>query len=303
VKPLFEHPLVVVLGKGGVGRTTVAAALGILGHIRGREVCVAELGEAAAAEVLGLSGRSFEFRASDWGPTTWSLTVPECLDDFGKRKLHLPFLARGLLQNRAVSLFVDAVPGLHDLLLLGKIENVLRDVRPGDPRFDTIVLDAPATGHGLTLLQAPRTMTELARSGPFHDLSAVIGNLLDDPLSTALVLVTLPEELPVSETIELAHAVIGFGQRVHTILVNRTDLVELPDPPGVVRARELLATLPDGDALAELVEAREARSVRQQEAVQQLAAALPGTRIVSAPRVSPVERARKLAKALAEVIT
>lgn len=302
MKPLFEYPLVVVLGKGGVGRTTVAAALGIAGSDRGVSTCVAELGERAVAEALQLDGRSFAFRDTPWGPVTWSLTVPECLDDFGKRKLHLPFVARGLLQNRAVSLFVDAVPGLHDLLLLGKLENLLREPKAGDPRFDTLILDAPATGHGLTLLQAPRAMTDIARSGPFHDLAARIGDLTDDPRSTCLVLVTLPEELPVSETIELAHAIAAQGQRVHTIVVNRTDPFDLPDPPGLLLVREVLATLPGAAALEELVEARQARSVRQYDAVRQLAEALPGTRIVTAPRVSPVERARKLAAALVGVV-
>lgn len=302
MRPLFEHPLAVVLGKGGVGRTTVAAALGVVGAARGGDVCVAELGESAAAVALLLGGRSFEIRPTPWGPRTWSLTVPECLDEFGKRKLHLPFVARGLLHNRAVSTFVEAMPGLHDLLLLGKIENLLREPLAGDPRFDTLILDAPATGHGLTLLQAARTMTEIARSGPFHDLAARIGDLVDDPEATALVLVTLPEELPVSETIELAHAVAAHGQRVHTVVVNRTDPFDLPDPPGLPRVREVLAALPGSGPLAALVDAREARAERQEDAVRQLVAALPGTRIVTAPRVPALDRARRLADALGEVI-
>lgn len=300
--PLLDHPLVVVLGKGGVGRTTVAAALGVAAAARGRDACVAELGESAVAEALQLSGRSFAFRDAPWGPATWSLTVPECLDEFGKRKLHLPLVARGLLHNRAVSLFVDAVPGLHDLLLLGKIENHLREPRPGDRRFDTLILDAPATGHGLTLLQAARTMTEIARSGPFHDLAARIGDLVDDPTATALALVTLPEELPVSETIELAHAIAAHGQRVHTVIVNRTDPFDLPDPPGLPRVREVLAGLPGAGALSALVDAREARAERQQDAVRTLVRELPGTRIATAPRVAAVDRAKRLADALGEVV-
>jgi anion-transporting ArsA/GET3 family ATPase len=302
VKPLFDHPLTVVLGKGGVGRTTVAAALGVAAAARGRDACVAELGESAAAEALQLSGRSFAFRESAWGPATWSLTVPECLDEFGKRKLHLPFVARGLLQNRAVSLFVDAVPGLHDLLLLGKIENLLREPVAGDPRFDTLFLDAPATGHGLTLLQAARAMTDIARSGPFHDLAARIRDLVDDPLATALVLVTLPEELPVSETVELAHAIAAHGQRVHTVIVNRTDPFELPDPPGLPVVRQVLGRVPGADALLELVDGREARAERQLDAVRTLARELPGTRIVTAPRVPATDRVKRLADVLAGVI-
>lgn len=302
MKPLLQHPLVVVLGKGGVGRTTIAAALGVAGAAAGRQVCVAELGERAVAEALGLPTRSHEIRPTPAGPRTWSLTVAECLDDFGRIKLHLPALARGMLQNRAVSLFVDAVPGLHDLLLLGRIENLLREPREDDPRFDALVLDAPATGHGLTLLQAARAMTEMARSGPFHDLAARIGALVDDPAATALVLVTLPEELPASETIELAQAVAAHGQRVHTVVVNRCDPFDLPDPPGLPRIREVLATLPDAGELSQLVDAREARSERQQDAVRQLVGALPGTRVVTVPRVPGPGRASRLAPHLAEVL-
>lgn len=300
MRPLFSHPLVVVLGKGGVGRSTIAASLGVAAASRGLQVCVAELGERAVAELLGLPDRSFEVRPTPAGPRTWSLTVPECLDDFGRRKLHLPLLARGLLQNRAVSLFVDAVPGLHDLLLLGKIENLLREPLEDDPRFDTLILDAPATGHGLTLLQAARTMTDVARSGPFHDLAAKIGSLIDDPLATALVLCTLPEELPVSETIELAHAVAAHGQRVHTVIVNRLDPFDVPDPPGLPVLRATLDGVAEAEELRALVDAREARAERQSDAVRQLVAALPGVRVVTAPRVA-TDRAAQLGAHLAEV--
>ncbi len=194
---LLDHPLVVVLGKGGVGRTTITAALGHAAAAQGKRACVAELGDLAALpRRFGLSGRSSAFRHGAEGVDVWSLTVLEALEEFGARKLHLPGFATRVVRNRFVRTFVDAVPGLHDLLLLGKIENMVMEPRQDDPVYDTLIIDAPATGHGLTLLGSPRTMTEMTGGGPFHELAGTIERFLADPDRTALVLTTLPEALP-----------------------------------------------------------------------------------------------------------
>ncbi|MBX2803818.1 MAG: hypothetical protein KTR31_39445 [Myxococcales bacterium] len=268
---LLDHRLVVVLGKGGVGRTTISAALGVAAAEQGRSACVAELGDnTALAPLFGLSGRSFDFRPGHPGVDIWSLTVPECLEEFGARKLRLPGFARRVVRNRFVATFVDAVPGLHDLLLLGKIENLISEPVRGDPVYDCMVLDAPATGHGLTLLQAAATMTEISRAGPFHDLAKAIEVFLEDQTRTALVLVTLPEELPVSETLELADQLIGSGLPPHTVVVNQVRPALLPDGPSPEEVTALLASVPGSERLAELATAEANRQQRQQAAIERL---------------------------------
>ena len=216
---LFDHPLIVVLGKGGVGRTTLTAALGIAAAEQGKRACVLEFGTLAALPPkFGLTGRSFAFRKGAPGLDVWSLTVPEALEEFGARKLHLPGFARRVVRNRFVSTFVDAVPGLHDLLLLGKVENLISEPRSDDPVYDTLILDAPATGHGITLLQAAATMTEITRAGPFYELSRAIEVFLGDPARTGLVVATLPESLPVSETLELIDQLNAESFVTHTVI-------------------------------------------------------------------------------------
>lgn len=281
MRPLLDHRLVFVLGKGGVGRTTLTASLGRAAAIRGQRACVAELGSTAALPPrFGLRDRSFAFRRG-FAPTggsgsvdVWSLTVPECLEDFGARKLGLPGFARRMLRNRFMMSFVDAVPGLHDLLLLGKIENLIREPKRGDPRYDTLFIDAPATGHGLTLLTAARTMTSLTKTGPFYDLARTIEEFIEDPAMTAMVLVTLPEALPVSETLELATSLREVGFAPHSVVVNRVEPPGLPPsvPRGVVA--EVLADMPDGQALHDLATLSWARYVRQREALETLTAGL-----------------------------
>ncbi|MEN0066303.1 MAG: ArsA-related P-loop ATPase [Myxococcota bacterium] len=267
---LIDHRLVVVLGKGGVGRSTVSAALAVAAAEAGKKVVIAELGEAAVPPLFGMTGRSFAFRAARPGVDVWSLTVPECLEEFAARKLRLPPFARRVVRNRLVTTFVDAVPGLHDLMLLGKIENLISDPRRGDPVYDLTILDAPATGHGLTLLQAARTMTDVTRAGPFYELAKAIEVFLADRDRTATVLVTLPEALPVSETSELADQLVEEGYQPHTIIANGVQDDPLPPPPSLDAVHASLARVAHGERLSELVQAATARRQRHVDALTDL---------------------------------
>jgi anion-transporting ArsA/GET3 family ATPase len=307
---LFDHRLVVVLGKGGVGRTTMTAALGVAAARLGKRACVVEFGETASLPPkFGLSGRSFAFRRGGPGVDVWSLTVPECIEEFAGRKLKLPPFARQVVRNRFVTTFVDAVPGLHDLLLLGKVENLISEPLPSDPRYDLFVLDAPATGHGLTLLNAARTLSEITRAGPFYELARTIEVFLADPARTATVLVTLPEELPVQETLELARSLTASAEdaeafRPHAVIANQVEPLPIPDPPGTATVLERLAQIPDAGLLTDLVVGAQARADRHQAALASLRAGLGELgieKLVEAPRC-PTDIVRRVAAALVEVL-
>lgn len=263
---VIDRRLVVVTGKGGVGRSAISAAIALAGARAGKRTCVVELsGMASIPAMFGLPGRSFEPRRLVEGVDTRSLTPIECLDDFGRRKLKLASFLRVVLRSRFLRSFVEAVPGLHDLLQLGKVENMIREPLPGDPVYDLVVLDAPATGHGLTMLAAARSMRDMTRVGPFHELARIIEDFLSDRAKTAIVLVTLPEALPVSESLELIEALRVDKAELAAVIVNQVWSDPLPSTgewPAVRAA--LLAAVSEPSALHEIVTLADRAAARQQ---------------------------------------
>jgi len=239
---LLSRKLIVIAGKGGVGRTTTAIALALAAARQGLYTAVLELnGASGVPELWGFSGRDYAPRSLAPNVDTISMSALDTLDDFGIRRLKLDALVRVLFHNRVMDAFLDAVPGLHDLIQLGKVNSLLHENYPQDPKYDLIVLDAPATGHGLTLLGAARNMADMTRVGPFYEEARRIEAILADPEHTALVIVTLPEELPVNETLQLAGALGPDQDLLCAVVVNK--VLPNPLPPGVAwpRMREVLA--------------------------------------------------------------
>lgn len=269
---MWDRRLLVVMGKGGVGKTTCTAAMGLAAAASGKRVCLLEIDGAHRLATLFGRPRQYAPQTVSPGVDLMSMTARECTDDFGTRKLRLGGLSRVLFNNRILSAFLDAVPGLNDLLQLGKVENMLLEPLDDEPHYDLIVLDAPATGHGLTLLSSARSMTEMTRSGPFYDLARKIDLLVGDTDKTATVVVTLPEELPINEATDLIDALSASGPPIDAVLVNRT-LPDALEQDGVPWNR-VRASLDDaGPAhrqLADLCERFVARRHAQQAAIRVL---------------------------------
>ncbi len=286
---LLDKRMVVVTGKGGVGRTTCAAAIAVAAAKRGKRACVVELsGMGSVPPLFGLEGRSFAFRRATEGVYVWSLTVEECLDDFGRRKLKLPSLMRKLFQTRATRTFVDAIPGLHDLLQLGKLENLINEPLPDDPRFDLFVVDAPATGHGLTLLSSARSMSDVSKAGPFHDLAQIIGAFLEDRATTGVAVVTLPEDLPVSESLQLMAELRAMGLPPSAILANKRVPPPLEGLMPLSTVDEVVRPLPHGPQLLDLLVMAHRRAEAQTEALARLKAEVGAVPVVSLPSLNGV---------------
>jgi len=240
---LLDRRMIIVAGKGGVGRTTTAVCLGLAAAARGKRVAVVELhGASGIPELWGLGPRQYEARALAPGLDTFSMTPGEALDDFASRRLKVDALVRMVFHNRVAEAFLDAVPGLHDLIQLGKLKSLLVHEYARDLRYDLIIIDAPATGHGLTLLGSPRNMAEMTRVGPFYDEAKQIEATLNDPSFAALVLVTLPEELPVNESLQLAEELGPDQKLLAGVVVNQ--VLQNPLPAGLTwpRMREVLET-------------------------------------------------------------
>jgi anion-transporting ArsA/GET3 family ATPase len=201
--PLDSQRLVVVTGKGGVGKSAVTAALARAAVSAGRRVLAVEVGRGRLGALLG--GRSTGLDPRPVSPRLSVATVEpeEALGDFVHRVLRLRLLSRRLLESTSFQVLAAAAPGLPEFLVLQKLQSWLDARRLGRRVHDLVLVDAPASGHSLPLLAAPQTLGALARFGPVAETLRAIGATLADPAKTLVCLVSTPEELAVRETIEL----------------------------------------------------------------------------------------------------
>ncbi|WP_205697767.1 ArsA-related P-loop ATPase [Conexibacter sp. SYSU D00693] len=218
--------LVVVTGKGGVGKTTVAAALALAAHRAGARTIACEVGgQHRLPALLGHDGpparRGRELEAAP-GLATLSIDPTRALTDFFAR--HVPRQAAELVtRSGTISAFVAAAPGAAEVVTITKAFELGRDPRwdrRQDP-YDCVVLDAPASGHGIGLLRTPKTIAGIARVGPVAAQAREVDEALRDPDRTRYVAVTIPTELAVGETLELEeHLVDAVGRGPDAIVCN-----------------------------------------------------------------------------------
>jgi anion-transporting ArsA/GET3 family ATPase len=211
---------VFVLGKGGVGRSTIAAALGVLAARRGLRAIVVEV--SGRGDVPRLFGRAFpEGVESELAPGLWTLAVEprQALEEYLRDQLPGRLLAEAIGASGAAGYVAAATPGLRELLTVGKIWELAQDQRrpAGAQPYDVVIVDAPATGHGLALLEAPRTFTSAAQIGPIARQGAIIDATLRDRRQTAMAAVATPEQAAVDELLELRRA---LGGELDAVLAN-----------------------------------------------------------------------------------
>ncbi len=252
LRPLLDRRLLIVTGKGGTGKTTVAAALALAAAERGKRVLLAEvgLGEhaprvlAPGSAPVGYAGRELLPRL-----TALHLDPYAALAEYLGLQLHAERAVQLLARNKSFRQLMDAAPGWRELITLGKLWHVeqARDAR-GAPRFDLVIVDAPATGHGLTFLDVPRVVVSAVRGGPLRRNAAAVEALLADAERTLLLPVALAEELPARETAELVSRVrADIGVALDRVVVNA--VARAPFPPGLEELDERLARLPADAAL------------------------------------------------------
>jgi anion-transporting ArsA/GET3 family ATPase len=298
----------IVTGKGGTGKTTLAAALGALAARTGqRTLVVSAGGDGALASLLDLPASAAEgAEPHEVAPGLSALCIrPEAsLAEYLHLQLPLGGLAERLLRNRAFASFLDAAPGWRDLVALGKIWHMEQQRESGVVRWDRILVDAPATGHGLSLLSTPQVVLDTIKVGPLRRQAAAIRALLVDPRQTQAVVVTLAEELPVRETLELCARLAQVGVQRGPVLVNRIEpalnftalraaLERVPSRggPPLVRARPLRAAL----------EFRARRHAQQARWIGELATGLEADPLTVPELADPLEGwigVRRLADAL-----
>jgi anion-transporting ArsA/GET3 family ATPase len=221
---LRDRRLLYVTGKGGVGKTTVAAALGVAAAEAGRRTIV--------CEVADQDRMSRAFRREGVVPETevqladnlWAITIDptRALEEWLGKQVGGVGL-RVLARSSAFQYFVAAAPGAKELITVAKVWELTQPSR-WDSRnrtYDLVVVDAPASGHGLAMLTTPRTFGEIARVGPIRRQAFRVRDLLADPERTGYVAVALPEEMPVNETLELERRLPeAVGLPLEAIVVN-----------------------------------------------------------------------------------
>lgn len=249
---LGRQRLVLVTGKGGVGRSAVAAAIAAGSTAAGRRVLAIDaVGDGGLARSLGVDGAASAGgrpqRLAD-GTTLLGLATGASLDEYLRLQLRLPFAASVGPLGKVVDFVAAAAPAVREILTIGKIGY---EVREG--HWDLVVVDAPASGHVIELIAAPQNLGDFVTAGPLAEQTTWLRALLDDPAVTAAVVVTLAEELAVSEALELRGRLAAeTGVAVGPTVVNRVP--ELPAPAELADA----AGDPTWAPVAELVLARAA---------------------------------------------
>ncbi|HEY6427122.1 MAG TPA: ArsA-related P-loop ATPase [Acidimicrobiales bacterium] len=302
-----QSHVIVVAGKGGVGKTTMSAALARMAADAGLSVLIVELeGKSGITGAFGRRG-DLAYEEEQLAPSVRARRITpddalvEYLEDHGLKRV-----SKRLAHSGLIDVVATAIPGIRDVLVLGKVKQLELE-----GASDLIVVDAPATGHAITFLTSASGLVSAARGGPLRAQAQDVVELLSDPARCRVILVTLPEELPVSETIESAYTLEDrAGVQLGPVIVNACD----PEPFGLERPAAAVAAAVGVGAsvspghLAALEAAREFRLARHAvsaEQVERLGRELPLPRLlvpaVDADAIGPAETA-VLARALADAV-
>jgi anion-transporting ArsA/GET3 family ATPase len=206
---LLDRKLLVVTGKGGVGKTTITAALGLLAAGRGLRTIMVEVGDQRRLPaLLGVPSEAEHGVEVELGNGLWSLTIdPDRVLHRWLSKLGGRVSARVLGSSSTFQYFVAAAPGAREMLSLVELWDLSQEQRGRrGAGYDLVILDAPATGHALAMLRSPRTFAAIARVGPLAGQARKLQKLLEDPARCGYLAVALGTELAVTETIELQQA-------------------------------------------------------------------------------------------------
>jgi anion-transporting ArsA/GET3 family ATPase len=206
VPELLDKKLVFVTGKGGVGKSTVALAMGIAGAARGKRTIVCEISRQQNASRLFRKGE-IGFNEVALADNLWAISIDpdESMREYLLLQLKVRAMRDLLVRSRLFNYLAAATPGLKELVTIGKIWELAQPQRRVKKarEYDLVVVDAPATGHGIAFLQTPRTFAGIARVGPIHNQAKELDRYITDHATTGVAIVAIPEEMPVNESASL----------------------------------------------------------------------------------------------------
>ncbi|HWO21061.1 MAG TPA: ArsA family ATPase [Kofleriaceae bacterium] len=253
---VWDRRLIVVLGKGGVGRSTVAAAI------------AGQLARAGKKTLLYETNANDRFgpyfdrppvgtEAAQLAPNLWAVnaTPATALEEYGLMILRWKSVYEMVFENRVTRAFLRAIPGLDDYALLGKVWFHATEEKRGKPVWDTVVFDMPASGHSISMLRVPWVIVDAVPEGPLTRDAHQVKALLLDKAQTAAVIVTLAEEMPVNEALELEAQLGKLGIAPQQLVVNQVYPDHVPIGTPIAKVLDtLVVPPPPGSPLAEIVE-------------------------------------------------
>jgi len=295
--------VMIVAGKGGVGKTTVTAVLAVAAARAGASVLIVEV-EGKSGLAACFAAPSLEYGEAQLRPGIRARTLTpdeallEYLEDRGLRRI-----SKRLVRSGALDVVATAVPGMKDILVLGKVKQLEQAADA-----DLILIDAPAAGHAVSFLQSPRGLLDAVRVGPVHAQAAEVTEMLADPRRCRVVLVTHAEETPVNELVDTAFALEErVGIHLGPIVVNAFPTDPGPVVPIDADARLLGIEIPDAEhaALEAATAFRRERHELARVQADRLALALPVPQLrlpLVVPELGPAE-VDLLADALTEGVS
>lgn len=215
--------MILVLGKGGVGRSTIAASIASKCASAGRKTLLFEANaNDRFASFFGADVVDAEIRRLEENLYAVNTNPAAALEEYGLMILKFRRVYNLVFENRIVKSFIRAVPGMEDYAILGKAWFHTTEEKRGKPVWDTLVFDMPASGHSRSMLKIPRAIIDAVPEGPLTRDATALWDLLRDKDRTAVVLVTLAEEMPTNEAIELATSLDSeLGFTVDRLVVNQ----------------------------------------------------------------------------------
>ena len=280
IDSLASRQLLVVTGKGGVGKTTVAVALGAALAGVGRRTLVLEVDPRENAHrMLGVAPSGGEIAPVRPRLFLQNLRPRAVLDQLVREQVRIGPVVRRILSSEVYRHFAEGAPGFKELAILGHAARLVRgleraesprarrgrDASAATPDVDIVVLDAPATGHGLSLLLAPRLTASTVGQGPFGRMAGELAAMIDDPARTGVIIAAAAEEIPMHEALESLSRLRGeLGREAEAVVVNGL----FPQPHSAdAEANDLAGRL-----------WRDRRAVQERE-LARLAAAWHGSRV------------------------
>ena len=275
--PLLERRLLFVTGKGGTGKSTIASALAVQAARDGKRTLLVEM------DAKGSIGSLFGVAAVGYDPVSvapnlsvMSMRTEQSLREYLKVHLRIPLITKIGPLASTFDFVADAAPGVREVLAVGK---VCWEVK--ENRFDLVVVDAEASGHVVAQISSPRTIRSLVPRGPLRDQTNWMLGILDDPARCGAVLVTTPEELPVTETVALARRLRAETKTdIAAVIVNALEPEVEENTLRLANDEWFVATAPRH---AETVVGAHARRTGQDDCVNELRSALPHDVLLTVP--------------------
>jgi anion-transporting ArsA/GET3 family ATPase len=288
-----------VTGKGGVGKSLVACALARRFVAEGDHTLLVQVNARDShAPLLRIPAVKDDVAEVGGGLWTLNLHPAQAMREYALMTLKLETLYKAVFENRLTRTFLRFVPSLAELTMMGKLWFHAEERRDGGgffgggassrPRFDRIVVDLPSTGHATRLLAVARVLTEAVKVGPMADKTRQMEACFADPSRSAIHLVTLPEELPVNETLEL----LGVLQRERTVHVGHVIVNQVLPRVFDDRTEAAFRQLDVDGALAPVLAAGRRRLGRERKEAREVARLLQGGRpLIEVPLLpeSPLE--------------